>query len=170
MAKTIYGFAKIDENGMIRYATNPCDGVFNPSDEFLVLHGNKTVRTEERPEDREGGHWEESDPVDNGECITIGWEWVEDEPMTEPVKKPRKFSKLRLYAVLTRMGLWNPLVTWMEGTVIDGISVKVAFDLAQDLTEDNEMFAPYLKMAQNALGVNDDVVEQILSASVLVED
>ena len=58
----------------------------------------------------------------------------------------------------------------MEGTVIDGISVKIAFDLAQDLTEDNEMFVPYLKLAQNALGVSDDVVEQILSASVLEED
>lgn len=194
-------YAKIDENGMLRYAQkvikltedkivssmvydefdeegNPVGEpheektvikgnghtIVNPTDAQLRQAGYKPVLWEMSPEPREGGHWEESTPVDDGNNIVIGWEWVEDGPV---VQAPRKFSKLKLYAVLTRMGLWNSLVTWMEGTVIDGISVKVAFDLAQDLTEDNEMFAPYLKMAQNALGVSDDVVEQILSQSIL---
>lgn len=194
-------YAKIDENGMLRYAQkvikltedkivssmvydefdeegNPVGEpheektvikgnghtIVNPTDAQLRQAGYKPVLWEMSPEPREGGHWEESTPVDDGNNIVIGWEWVEDGPV---VLEPRKFSKLKLYAVMTRMGLWNSLVTWMEGTVIDGISVKVAFDLAQDLTEDNEMFAPYLKMAQNALGVSDDVVEQILSQSIL---
>lgn len=197
-------YAKIDENGMLRYAQkvikltedkivssmvydefdeegNPVGEpheektvikgnghtIVNPTDAQLRQVGYKPVLWEMSPEPREGGHWEESTPVDDGNNIVIGWEWVEDEQIPEPVRRPRKFSKLRLYAVLTRMGLWEGLVQWMQTQTMDGMSVYTAFVLAQDLTEDNEMFAPYLKMAQNALGVSDDVVEQILSQSIL---
>ena len=171
MSKIVRDWGKFDDNGIFQYALNPLGFVCNPTDEQLTDAGYRRVVKDNKPEDPEGerGFWKESEPVLDGDVIRISWNWIKEEE-TEPVRGSRKFSKLRLYTVLTRMGLWNSLVTWMEGMVIDGISVKVAFDLAQELAEDNEMFAPYLKLAQNALGVSDDVVEQILSASILEED
>lgn len=168
MGKIIRDWGKFDDNGMFRYAPNPLGFVCNPTDAQLTDAGYRKVVKDDKPEDPEGesGYWEEAEPVLDGDVIRISWNWIKDEE-TEPVRRPRKFSKLKLYAVLSRMGLWSSLVSWMEGTVIEGISVKVAFDIAQDLTEDNEMFATYLKMAQNAIGVSDDVVEQILSQSIL---
>ncbi|MGN0846440.1 MAG: hypothetical protein ACI4RA_03535 [Kiritimatiellia bacterium] len=82
-------------------------------------------------------------------------------------RRARRFSKLRLYAALARAGLWDGLVEWLKTQTVDGINAYTAFELAQDLTEDDEMFAPFIKGAKSALGVTDEQVEAILAACVL---
>lgn len=119
--------------------------VENGSDEWTWDDGDMTVRVTYRLED-------EPEPG--------------PEPEPEPVPlPPRKFSKLKLYAVLARMGIWERLVEWMQSQSVDGVSVYTAFVLAQDLAEDDEMFAPYLAMAQAELGVDDETLESILASA-----
>lgn len=166
-------FASVDDNGQLVYAEDSVKTKFLgrdvvvqfPSEELRNSVGKFRVNASYRPECPEGyrlvptGRWK----VEDNECRRV----FDIVPAPPAVPATRQFSKLKLYAVLSRMNLWQPLVEWMQEQTYEGMSVYTAFVLAQDLTEDNEMFAPYLKMAQNALGVSDDVVEQILSQSIL---
>ena len=87
-----------------------------------------------------------------------------DDPRIAP---PRKLSKLKLYCALARAGLWAPLRAWMEqSTLPNGINVAIAYDQAQVLAEDNELFLPYLSQAKAMLGLTDEQVEAIMSQCV----
>lgn len=80
-----------------------------------------------------------------------------------PVTK--KYSKLRLYAALTKAGLWDGLMEWLSGQTVDGMNAKVAFDLAQELSDAHPLFSSMLEQAKSALGVDDEQADAILSAS-----
>ena len=79
---------------------------------------------------------------------------------------PRTFSKLRLYAAISAIGKWDALRTWLESQTVNGMNAWTAFSLAQDLSEDNELFDRWFSAAKTALGVDDATAEAVLAASV----
>lgn len=79
---------------------------------------------------------------------------------------PRTFSKLKLYAALASANLWDPLMAWLAEQTYNGMNAKVAFELAQDLTEDHPLFAQWLAAVKAALNVGDEQAEAILAAAV----
>lgn len=93
----------------------------------------------------------------------------EDRQREEERTCPKRYSKLRLYAALAQAGLWDALVAWLEAQTVDGVNAWVAFQLAQDLTSDNELFSTWLSAAQSALGVDDATVAAILAAAEISE-
>lgn len=108
----------------------------------------------------EGKHWEAQGWAEDGGSIVRQYALVDDPPVY------RTYSKLKLYAALVSAGLWEGVKTWLEAQEVGGMNAYTAFSLAQDLTDSNEMFASYLAQLKEALGVSDEVVEQILAASV----
>ena len=84
----------------------------------------------------------------------------------DPPPKPRKFSKLKLYAALAAAGLWDAFENWLKGQTIAGVNGYTAFSLAQELSEDHALFGPLYADVKAALGVSDEQAEAILAASV----
>ena len=82
-----------------------------------------------------------------------------------PPPPPRTFSKLKFYAALAQMGLWDPLVAWLNTQTFEGVNAYTAFMLAQDLVEDHPMFEQWLAAAKAALSVTDEQAEAILAAA-----
>lgn len=164
---TDYGWGRIDSNGALEYCTNPLGFVGNPTDQQKRDAGFKPIIRHDAPAPREGGYFKKADPVDEGDGISIGWTLVAEERSDVHTKTPRKFSKLKLYAALTRAGLWDELVGWMETVDAGGINAYTAFMLANELSEEHPMFAEYLALAQTKLGVDDSTLESILSASMM---
>lgn len=94
------------------------------------------------------------------------WEWRQKWRYEDaPPPPPRTFSKLKLYAALAQMGLWDPLVAWLNTQTFEGVNAYTAFMLAQDLVEDHPMFEQWLAAAKAALGVTDEQAEAILAAA-----
>lgn len=79
--------------------------------------------------------------------------------------RDRKFSKLKLYAAAAKAGLWDRLVEWLSNQTVEGVNAKVAFDMANELAEDNPLFEQWLSKAQDALGLSTEVVDNILANS-----
>lgn len=165
-------FASVDDNGQLVYAEDSVKTKFLgrdvvvqfPSEELRNSVGKFRVNASYRPECPEGhrlvptGRWK----VEDNECHQV----FDIVPAPVAVPATRQFSKLKLYAVLARMNLWQPLVEWMQEQTYDGMSAYTAFVLAQDLSEDHPMFSSYLSQAKAALGVDDAAVDTILAASV----
>ena len=81
---------------------------------------------------------------------------------------PRKYSKMKLYIALATEGLWDQFKAFLESqTLPNGINAYVAFDMAQDLSDENQMFKDYLEAIKNYLGISDEKVQEILDASIL---
>lgn len=76
---------------------------------------------------------------------------------------PRTFSKLKLYAALSKAGLWDALVTWLQAQTYDGVNAYTAFTLAQELRDDHPLFNSWFAAAKAALGVSDADAEAILA-------
>lgn len=89
--------------------------------------------------------------------------------VVEEVPGPRKFSKLKVYAAIGKLGAWEKVRTWLEAKDIDGVNGWMAFILAQELSEDNELFAPLAEEARQLLGLTTEEFESILSGCVLEE-
>ncbi len=79
--------------------------------------------------------------------------------------RPPRYSKLKLYVALSRIGKWQALKEWLQAQEVDGLNAWEAFSLAQDLTADNEMFELWLGRAKEALGVDDATVQAVLKAA-----
>lgn len=130
-----------------------------------------TVQDEHIPAINEDG--EPVDPADEYKpLVKVVRRRYEFLPIPEPVKAPRTFSKLKLELALFRFGLLDKLYAFLDANTIPNdfgqtITLRHAYDIANELTEEHELFKPYLAMAQAALGVDDEMVEQILSASVM---
>jgi len=91
---------------------------------------------------------------------------TEEENEARVIPASRTFSKLRLYAALSAIGKWDALRAWLEAQTVNGMNAWTAFSLAQDLSEDNELFGQWLAAAKAALGVDDATAESLLAASV----
>ena len=91
---------------------------------------------------------------------------VADYTFEDAPKPVRTFSKLKLYAALSQMGLWERFEEWLKTQTINGVNAYTAFSLAQDLNDSNVLFLGVVESAKEALGVSDETVEMILNASV----
>lgn len=104
-----------------------------------------------------------------GVGVTVGYDCEVDGGVMRKtyvaVRVPRTFSKLKIYAALARRGKWNRLVEWMKGISVDGMSVKTAFDLANELNDTHPLFESMLGAAKEAIGVSDAEADEILSES-----
>lgn len=92
---------------------------------------------------------------------------VADYEFEDAPKPIRVFSKLKLFGALTQVGLWDSFEAWLKTQTINGMNAYTAFSLAQDLNDENPLFLSVVESAQRDLGVSDEVVEQILEASIL---
>ncbi len=79
--------------------------------------------------------------------------------------KPPRYSKLKLYVALSRIGKWQALKEWLTTQEVNGLNAWEAFSLAQDLTADNELFNLWLGRAKEALQVDDETAAQVLKAA-----
>lgn len=79
--------------------------------------------------------------------------------------KPPRYSKLKLYVALSRIGKWQALKEWLMTQEVNGLNAWEAFSLAQDLTADNELFNLWLGRAKEVLQVDDETAAQVLKAA-----
>ena len=81
-------------------------------------------------------------------------------------RKPRRFSKLKLYAALAHAGLWDALEIWLKAQTFEGMNAFTAFSLAQVISDDHHMFQQWYSAVKTALNVSDADAEAILAASI----
>lgn len=81
-------------------------------------------------------------------------------------RKPRRFSKLKLYAALAHAGLWDGLETWLKAQTFEGINAFTAFSLAQVISDGHPMFQQWFAAVKQALSVSDEAAEAILAACI----
>lgn len=129
--------------------------------EYVVLGWLPVVDTPPSEPAPEGYHWAPTGWKEEMLKIVRTYTAIENPPAP-----PRKFSKLKLYAILEGMGLWGALETWLKTQTVEGVNAFTAFSLAQDLSEDYPGWDQYLAAAKAALGVTDDKVELILEAAL----
>jgi len=80
---------------------------------------------------------------------------------------PRKFSKLKIYGAIAQLGAWEKVETWLKAKTINGINGWMAFQLAQEISEDHPMFAPLAAEAKALLGLTDAQFEALLNQCIL---
>lgn len=109
--------------------------------------------------------------VSGRKWATDGVRCFEEYTYTQAVEEPRvrRYSKLKLYAALSAAGLWDRLMEFLDGVTVDGMNARVAFDLANELSDAHPMFASMLAQAQTALGVPDEQVAAILAGAEVDE-
>ena len=134
--------------------------IVHPSAAQYGLIGAYPLRTVTPPTPPEG----KIAVPDGYELVDSAWQqaWKFEDAPPPP---PRTFSKLKLYAALAQMGLWDALVAWLNTQTFEGVNAYTAFMLAQDLVEDHPMFEQWLTAAKTALGVTDEQAEAILAAA-----
>ena len=157
-------------NHKIQYAKNYVirhDGstVINPTDE-QYLEANQFRVIDEMPV-REGYRYTHKDWIDDVDAKTATH--VFEEHKIEPVKKIRHFSKLSLYVVMTKLGITDEqFMAWLatKEVEVEGARVRgdIAFNRAQDLTDDHPMFESIVKDAQSQFGIDDNQLAKILAA------
>ena len=79
--------------------------------------------------------------------------------------KPPRYSKLKLYVAISKIGKWQALKEWLQTQEVNGLNAWEAFSLAQDLSADNELFNSWVSMAKDALGIDEATVAAILKAA-----
>ena len=112
--------------------------------------------------------------------VVVATGWAEDETTItrqyaeedapEPVKVPRKFSKLKIYGAISKLGAWEKVRAWLEGKTVDGVNGWIAFQLAQEVSEDNALFSAWAEEARQLLGLTEADFETLLGGCVLDED
>ena len=77
--------------------------------------------------------------------------------------QPTRYSRLKLYAAIARMGKWDELETWLKSQTIDGVNAYTAFLIANELRTDHPLFMQYFTAAKQVLGVDDTTADAILA-------
>lgn len=113
---------------------------------------------------RVGDGESESDWEFNGDVFVRKWEEVE---LSGPA--PRVFSKLKLYAAIASLKAWDTVRQWLEQKSINGLNGWVAFQLAQDISEDNALFVGLAEEARGLLGLTEEQFNALLDNCVLEE-
>lgn len=83
--------------------------------------------------------------------------------------RPRRFSKLKIYGAVAKIGAWDAVRSWLEGKTVDGINGWTAFQLAQDVSEDHPMFSPLASEAKAMLRLTDEQFDELLDSCVLAD-
>ena len=103
--------------------------------------------------------WTETDTA-----ITRQYEEVDAPPA---VTMPRKFSKLKIYGAIAQMGAWEKVKAWLEAKEVNGVNGWTAFTLAQEVSEDDALFAPLAEEARQLIGLDAASFEALLASCVL---
>ena len=77
--------------------------------------------------------------------------------------QPTRYSRLKLYAAIARMGKWDELETWLKSQTINGVNAYTAFLIAQDLRTDHPLFMQYFTAAKQVLQIDDATADAILA-------
>ena len=88
----------------------------------------------------------------------------------EPIKAPRKFSKLKIYGAIAQLGAWDKVQAWLESREINGVNGWKAFTLAQEVSESNELFSSLAEEARKLLGLTEVDFDALLNRCILEED
>ena len=88
----------------------------------------------------------------------------------EPIKVPRKFSKLKIYGAIAQLGAWDKVQAWLESKEINGVNGWKAFTLAQEVNESNELFSSLAEEARKLLGLTEADFDALLNRCILEED
>jgi len=147
--------------------------VIHPTAADFALMGYLPLR-DEFPTDPapDGQHWERTPFIEaNG---NDGYRWTYA-LVANPPAPPRVFSKIYLEAAVFKRGLLAKLDAFVDAQTItnemgDTMPLRRAYNTAQTFREDHPLFAPYLTAAKQALSVDDETAEAILSEAVAVED
>ena len=142
--------------------------VMNPTEATYLAAGWKKV-VEEPPEPQEGcvvdvSGWNETDTT----LVRTYKQVPAPEPPVPPPGPtpepggPRRFSKLKLVIALKAAGLWVLTKTWIEENGLNDHYLA-----AQELAEDNEMFARGKAEIMRLSGKTEDEIEAILAGCVL---
>lgn len=167
-------FGKMNE-GAIEYAPNNIriGGTIyaNPTAEQYATQGWLPIR-DEKPSGKVGVYyipdgWEIR-PDEQTSASAI-YRTYREEPIVAPPRRIRHFSKLSLYVVLTKLGITDEaFMAWLatkqvevEGVVIRG---DLAFNKAQDLTDNHPAFESIVKDAQVKFCISDEQLAEILAA------
>lgn len=155
-------------NHEIRYAKTYIiliDGtvIINPSDQ-QYLDANQFLVIDEMPV-KEGYYYTHKDWVEDNDHKTATH--IYEEHKIEPVKKIRHFSKLSLYVVMSKLGISDEqFMSWLatKEVEVEGVKIRgdIAFNKAQDLTDNHPMFQSIAKDAQKTFGLDDKQLEKIL--------
>lgn len=78
------------------------------------------------------------------------------------VRQPRTFSKFKLVMALMKRNLWTQVKAFIEEAGLMDL-----YQAAQSFDEDNDYFKQAKGTLQSMLGVPDEIVEQILSESIV---
>ena len=155
-------------NHEIRYSKNyiilPNGSVIiNPSEQ-QYLDANQFKVIDEMPV-KEGYYYTHKDWVEDTDSKTATHMY--EEHKIEPVKKTRHFSKLSLYVVMSKIGISDEqFMSWLatKEVEVDGVKIRgdIAFNKAQDLTDNHPMFQSIVKDAQKTFGIDDAQLAKIL--------
>ena len=123
--------------------------------EYLATLGYYPLVETPAPAPAEGCHVEPRYALVGGEVVQ-SWAQVENPP-----PGPRVFSKLKIVSALMSANLWDQAKAYIEGAGLYDLYLA-----AVTFREDNPYFKQGLKDLQDALGVPDVQVKEILAASV----
>ena len=111
------------------------------------------------PEPREGYHYEARYAYDSAEAPTrVVRSWAE---VQDPPPPPRSLSKRKLYRALGAAGIWEGAKSYMESA-----GCWEDWQYATTLDEDDPLIVAAVAALKAQLGLTDEQVEAILSASV----
>jgi len=79
----------------------------------------------------------------------------------------RKFSKLSIYGAIAQLGAWDAIKAWLEAKNINGINGWMAFQLAQEISEDHPLFASMAEEARQLLGLTEEQFDALLNECIL---
>ena len=137
-------------NGRVRFAPFRGAAGYFPIEDVMPQYPDGKIAVAD--------HWENKD----GKCICIY-------AILDAPKAVRRFSKLKIYGAIAKIGAWDAIHGWLEGKTIDGINGWMAFQLAQEISDDHPLFAPLAAEAKTMLGLTDEQFEELLE-SCLLED
>lgn len=102
-----------------------------------------------------------------GESVYAVYEYA---PIPAPV---RTFSKLKIYGAIVSLPdangvtAWERVKAWLEGKTIGGVNGWMAFQLAQDITDDHPLFEALADEARQLLGLTEEQFDALLNECTL---
>lgn len=116
----------------------------------------------------------------NHYAVAVGWanreaHWLDRvyEVRENPPPPPRKFSKLKIYGAIISLpdangtSAWEKVKAWLEAKTISGVNGWMAFQLAQEISEDHPLFAVLADEARQLLGLTQEQFDALLNQCIL---
>ena len=152
-------------DGAIAYAPYTLTGedgrvTISPTAEMYAAAGWTPVE-DTPPSPPEGHHVSSSRHVAAGGRIVTEYAYEPDVP------SPRRFSKLKIYGVLARIGEWERVRSYLEAQTVDGLNGWLAFSTAQEVSEAHPMFAPMSDAVRKMLGLDQESFDALLDECLL---